>query len=131
MSSHEIHPEGAASAPPPVRRVTVMPDYGAQGLWGADGREIDPDSLAVTAPLRWRLAAWCAWFEDSELYRPPDRRTRPFDLDAFAAEGRAIAAALKGELGSVEVLYHDVAVRERMMQAGWRPPWETVAGEGA
>ena len=64
-----------------------MADYGAAGVWDHDGAPLDPAKLPLSPKLRARLARWSARFEKSF--------EGEIDLDAFAAEGRAIARAVK------------------------------------
>jgi hypothetical protein len=60
----------------------------------------------VSSALRTRIDAWGAWWAKSEFYLSPEER-RSFDLDAFVAEGRLIAEAIKAELPGWSVRYHD------------------------
>jgi hypothetical protein len=78
-----------------------MADYGAAGVWDHDGTPLDPTELPLSAKLRARLARWCAHFEKSF--------ERDIDLDAFAAEGRAIARAVKSELPAWSIVYFEEA----------------------
>ena len=66
---------------------------GTAGVWDHDGAPLDPACLPLSPKLRARLARWCARFQQSF--------ETEIDLEAFAAEGRAIARAVKAELPTV------------------------------
>ena len=68
----------------------MMADYGTAGVWDHDGAPLDSAKLPLSPRLRARLARWCDRFQASF--------DREIDLEAFAAEGRAIAHAVKSEL---------------------------------
>ena len=76
-----------------------MADYGTAGFWDHDGDPLDPARLPLSPKLRARLARWSARFEKSF--------EDEIDLDAFAAEGRAIARAVKAELPTWSIVYFD------------------------
>jgi hypothetical protein len=57
-----------------------------------------------------RLARWCARFEKSF--------EDEIDLEAFAAEGRAIARAVKAELPTWSIVYFDEAEAARAQYQG-------------
>jgi len=65
------------------RHLRLMADYGSAGVWDHDGNPLDPARLPLSEKLRARLARWAARFERSF--------EGEIDLDASAAEGRAIA----------------------------------------
>jgi len=67
--------------------------------------------------LRDRLARWCARFQTSF--------DREIDLDAFAAEGRAIARAVKAELPDWSIVYFDEAAAARRNYRGSPANYET------
>ena len=84
-----------------TRHLHLMADYGTPGVWDHDGNPLDPTKLPLSPKFRARLARWTARFEksfDGEI-----------DLDAFAAEGRAIARAIKAELPGWAIVYFDEA----------------------
>ena len=89
-----------------------MADYGAAGVWDHDGAPLDPARLPPSPKLRARLARWCDRFQASF--------DREIDLEAFAAEGRAIARAVKAELPDRSIVYFDEAVAAREKYQG--PP---------
>jgi hypothetical protein len=82
-------------------RVRLMADYGTTGVWDRDGVPLSPDRLPFSAKLSQRLARWCARFQTSF--------EREIDLEAFAAEGLAIARAVKAELPGRSIVYFDEA----------------------
>lgn len=82
-----------------------MADYGSAGVWDHDGVPLDPARLPLSPKLRTRLARWCTRFQKSF--------ETEIDLDAFAAEGRAIARALKVELTGWSIVYFDEAAAAR------------------
>jgi hypothetical protein len=92
------------------RNLHLMADYGAAGVWDHDGAPLDPGKLPISPKLRERLARWCARFQKSF--------EAEIDLDAFAAEGRAIARAVKAELPDWSVVYFDEAAAARAKYQG-------------
>ena len=66
--------------------------------------------LPLSPKLRARLARWCARFQKSF--------ETEIDLDAFAAEGRAIARAVKAELPAWSIVYFDEAAAARAKYQG-------------
>jgi len=75
------------------------------GVWDHDGAPLNPNRLPLSPRLRERLARWCARFQWSF--------EREIDLDAFVAEGRAIARAVKAEQPDWSVVYFDDAAAAR------------------
>jgi hypothetical protein len=92
------------------RNLHLMADYGAAGVWDHDGNPLDPARLPLSDKLRTRLARWCARFEKSF--------EAEIDLEAFAAEGRAIARAVKAELPDWSIVYFDEAEADRAKYQG-------------
>src|SRR5271166_4308910 len=92
------------------RHLHLMADYGAAGVWDHDGKPLDPARLPLSPKLRARLARWCARFEKSF--------EGEIDLEAFAAEGRAIARAVKAELPTWSIVYFDEAEAARAKYQG-------------
>jgi hypothetical protein len=82
-----------------------MADYGSAGVWDHDVAPLDPARLPLSPKLRTPLARWCARFQMSF--------ETEIDLDAFAAEGRAIARALKAELLGRSIVYFDESAAAR------------------
>jgi len=101
----------------PPHRVRLMADYGAAGVWDHDGEPLNPDRLPLSPKLRDRLARWRARFQTSF--------DREIDLDAFAAEGRAIARAVKAELPDWSIVYFDEAAAARRNYRGSPANYET------
>jgi hypothetical protein len=93
-------------------------DYGCAGLWDQDDRPLDPTKLPLSQKLRERLARWCARFQASF--------ENEINLDTFAAEGRAIARAMKRELPDWSIVYFDEAAAAR---AEYRGPHSTYEDE--
>ena len=96
----------------PPRQAHVMANYGCTGLWDHDGAPLNPNRLPLSPKLRERLARWCARFQRSF--------EREIDLDAFGAEGLAIARAVKAELPDWSIVYFDAAAAARRNYRG--PP---------
>ncbi len=94
-----------------------MADYGRAGVWNHDGAPLNPDRLPLSPRLRERLARWCARFQTSFEHE--------IDLDAFAAEGRAIARAVKAELPDWSIVYFDEAAAARRNYRGVSGNYET------
>jgi hypothetical protein len=69
-----------------------------------------PPGCRSARSLRARLARWTARFQKSF--------ETEIDLDAFAAEGRAIARAVKAELPGWSVVYFDEADAARAKYQG-------------
>jgi uncharacterized protein involved in propanediol utilization len=102
--------------------VRVMADYSSDGLWRRDGAMFSRSDLPVSAGLAARHAAWCAAYEASEFYMPEEEREKEFDLAAFAAEGLAIARAIKAELPDWTLVYYDEAAAQAAIGTD-RPRW--------
>jgi hypothetical protein len=85
-----------------------MADYGSASVWDHDGTPLDAARLPLSPKLRAGLARWCARFEKSF----------EIDLEAFAAEGRAIARAVKSELPTWSIVYFDEAAAARAKYQG-------------
>jgi len=101
------------------RWVRVMADYSSEGLWHKDGCAAAAEDLPVSEALSARLRAWCDLYEESTEYLPVDHPDRkPFDVAAFAAEGREIAKAIKAELPDWTVIYLDEAELEAVIAEG-------------
>jgi hypothetical protein len=99
------------------RHLHLMADYGSAGVWDHDGAPLDPSSLPLSAKLRARLARGSARFEESF--------EAAIDLEAFAAEGRAIARAVKTELPDWSVVYFDEAEAARAKYQGAPATYDT------
>ena len=99
------------------KHLRLMADYGSAGVWDHDGAPLDPAKLPLSPKLRSRLARWCARFQKSF--------ETEIDLDAFAAEGRAIARAVKAELPHWSVVYFDEAAAARAKYQGTPAAYET------
>ena len=78
------------------------------GLWDEQGQMVFAADLGLQLATVKRLEAWSTWFEEFEGHLPASKRTPPlFPLDAFNAEGRAIAALIQSELPDWTVTYKD------------------------
>lgn len=95
--------------------IRVMADYSSTGIWAKSGGSADIEDLPVSAALHARLAAWCAWYERNDDYLPPEEQKANFDYAGFAAEGLAIAKAVKAELPDWTVVYYDEAKFQALM----------------
>src|SRR4051812_26695571 len=93
-----------------TRHLHLMADYGSAGVWDHDGNPIDPARLPLSEKLRARIGRWCARFEKSF--------EGEIDLERFAAEGRAIAHAVKAELPDWSIVYFDEAEAARAKYQG-------------
>lgn len=92
--------------------VKVLGDYGCWPLWvRADHDEIfeprDPASLGLSASLVGRLAAWQQWYDSGINIAAPDdsRRISQAEWEAFAEEGRLLAARVAEELPEAVVWF--------------------------
>ncbi len=94
------------------RWVKLMAELGEDGLWTLDGDAVAADALPVDATLRARLRRWRESWESQE----EETWDRP-DLEAFSAEGREIAGAIKAALPGWTVIYYDEAAAQQI-------PWE-------
>lgn len=99
------------------RHLHLMADYGSAGVWDYDGNPLDPARLPLSEKLRARLARWTARFEKSF--------EGEIDLEAFAAEGRAIARAVKAELPTWSIVYFDEAEAAQANYQGARTTYDT------
>ena len=100
-----------------TRHLHLMADYGAAGVWDHDGTPLDPAKLPLSPKLRTRLARWTARFEKSF--------EGEIDLEAFAAEGRAIARAVKAELPGWSIVYFDEAEAAQAKYQGAPATYDT------
>ena len=98
------------------RHLHLMADYGSAGVWDHDGAPLNPARLPLSPKLRARLARWCARFEKSF--------EGEIDLEAFAAEGRAVARAVKAELPGWSIVYFDEAAAAQENYRGARGEYE-------
>jgi hypothetical protein len=98
------------------QNLRLMADYGTAGVWDHDGAPLDPARLPLSSKLRARLARWCARFQQSF--------ETEIDLEAFAAEGRAIARAVKAELPTWSIVYFDEAAAARAKYQGAAAAYE-------
>jgi hypothetical protein len=88
------------------RWVRIMADYCADGVWARDGCGGCADELPVDPALIARIRAWQEWYDTKAAdFESPS----PFDVKAFAAEGLAIARAVKAALPDWTVMYFDEA----------------------
>jgi hypothetical protein len=99
------------------RHLHLMADYGSAGVWDHDGNSLDPAKLPLSPKLRARLSRWCARFQKSF--------ETEIDLDAFAAEGRAIARAVKAGLPGWSIVYFDEAEAARAKYQGAPATYDT------
>jgi hypothetical protein len=88
-----------------------MCDVCADGVWDVEGASSCADDLPITLALVARIRAWQDWYD-----RDYDEEDGPFDRAAFAAEGLAIARAVKAELPDWTVLYLDEAKLHRHLR---------------
>jgi hypothetical protein len=100
------------------RHLYIMADYGSAGIWDHDGRPLDPAKLPLSPKLRDRLARWCTRFQASF--------ENEINLDTFAAEGRAIAHAVKVALPAWSIVYFDEAAA---LRANYQGPSSTYEHE--
>ena len=98
------------------QNLRLMADYGTAGVWDHDGAPLDPARLPLSPKLRARLARWCVRFQRSF--------ETEIDLEAFAAEGRAIARAVKAELPTWSIVYFDEAAAARARYQGAAAAYE-------
>lgn len=101
-----------------LRWVRIMAVYGSEGVWQMDGTEGVLDDLPVPRALRDRLDAWQAVYDDHD---DMDEAAPKLDVARFAAEGLAIARAVKAALPEWTVVYHD---ESRSVRGGGRDACE-------
>lgn len=83
--------------------VRILADSCADGVWERGGGACRAEGLPVSAELVSRIKAWQRWYDRDEN----DWGIFKGDLQAFSAEGLAIARALKRELPDWTVVYFD------------------------
>ena len=88
----------------------VMAVYGSEGVWQMDGTEGMLDDLPVPPALRDRIEAWQALYD---AHDDMDEEAPVLDVARFAAEGLALARAVKAALPDWTVIYHDEAKSKR------------------
>ena len=89
-----------------LRWVRIMAVYGSEGVWQMDGTEGVLDDLPVPVSLRDRLDAWQSVYDEHD---DMDDDAPKLDAERFAAEGLAIARAVKAALPDWRVIYFDEA----------------------
>jgi hypothetical protein len=87
-------------------------------FWDKEGSAVGLDWVPIPAALCERFVRWWHWYENrmapSYISHDPhfDWRNPPFpDLAEFAAEGHAIATAIKRELPDWRIAYTDFALK--------------------
>jgi hypothetical protein len=93
----------------PRRQERLMADYGTAGVWDHNGPALDLARLPRGHGRGWRAHGRFQASFDREI-----------NLEAFAAEGRAIAHVVKAELPDWSIVYFDEAVAAREKYQG--PP---------
>ena len=79
-----------------------MAEQGSGGVWDREGCGACIESVPVSAPLAARFERWLARYERA---RDDWMRDPEFDYAGFAAEGLAVARAVKAELPDWTILY--------------------------
>lgn len=93
--------------------IKLLADYHCWPLWVRGQHDElfeprDPATLGLSASLVGRLAAWQQWYESMVNIADPDD-SRPVTVaedEAFAAEGRLLAARVAEELPHAVVWFH-------------------------
>ena len=98
-----------------LRWVRLMAVYGSEGVWQMDGTEGMLDDLPVPPALRDRIDAWQAFYDEHD---DMDEEAPVLDVARFAADGLAIARAVKAALPDWTVIYHDEAKSKRGLPRG-------------
>ncbi len=91
----------------------LMAEQGTGGVWDREGGGACIEDVPVSGPVAARFERWLAWYERA---RDDWKRDPDFDYAGFAAEGLAIARAVKVELPDWTIVYFD-ASRCRYEQA--------------
>ncbi len=101
--------------------VRIMADYGAEGIWDKRGFSREPESIPLSSELSARVYAWQDWYDrECTDYLPENQ----LDVVAFAAEGLAIAHAVKAALPDWTVIYLDEArFKEFLRERTGKPVW--------
>lgn len=105
---------GHGGVPPPPYPgpvwIKVLGDYHCWPLWVREGQDEvfdtrDPATLGLTTGLVGRLAAWQQWYESTVNIADPNdsRPVTAVEREAFAAEGRLLAARVATELPHAQV----------------------------
>ena len=94
----------------PDQWVRILADDRADGVWNRHGISGYPEDLPISADLVARIQAWQKWYDDAadEAYEH-DPPFKTLDVISFAAEGLAIAHAVKAALPDWTVVYFDEA----------------------
>jgi hypothetical protein len=88
----------------PDKWVKIMGDSCSSGVWNSMDENCDEEDLPVSLALRERLRRWAKWYDEVEGLIYEQGYT---DFGPFAAEGLAIARAVKAELPDWTVFYFD------------------------
>ena len=112
------------------RRVLVMADFGAEGVWDARGSLASASDLPVDDDLRRRLVDWSARFRLCEPDDPGPGDFAPTEAEAHASEGRALAAEVAAALPGWVVTYRSAGVTETMGRGRRDAGAETPGEEG-
>lgn len=70
-------------------------DYYAEGLWTPTGAMTSVFDVPIPEPLRQRILAWQAWFDESAV---PWEAGNPYDWELHAATAYDIARCIKRTL---------------------------------
>ncbi|NHN90257.1 hypothetical protein [Acetobacter conturbans] len=92
--------------------VRIMGVYGDERvLWDRKGAGRSLEELPVPRQLRDRLVQWSESYRDRDEHSEEEwiRLDPPFDIERYAAEGFALAHAVKAVLPDWTVIYFDVS----------------------
>ena len=92
--------------------VRIMGVYGDECvLWDRQGASCSPEELPVPQQLRDRLVEWSKSYKDRDEHTDEEwrRLDPPFDIERYAADGLAVAHAVKTALPDWTVVYFDVS----------------------
>ena len=98
------------------RHVGIWAEPGiGPAVWDREGCAVLPEALPISSALRGRFENWWSWFEFTTIFtRNAAYRGKRIDGAEYAAEGRAIAAAIKRELPDWTVVFVDQHLRQTL-----------------
>ena len=94
----------------PDLKIKLMPDYQCWCLWDMiDPKNLNPDTLQISEPLRERLHAWEAAFDKTLDLADPTRIgfEDEQEYNAFYEMGWELFDSLQSELPAIEWWYRD------------------------
>lgn len=95
---------------PEKKLILVFPDYCSPGLWGEDGKALDPSEVGVSPGLQVALKYWHEMWEFNIVDLDDDRYTRRLSdryVSRWVEDGKKLAALMSAENPNYRFEYKD------------------------